>query len=1001
MTLVEELGRDLVTGNAVVVVGTGASVAISGDKRASWLGLLRSGIEYVEAHQVTEPSWSHGMAQALETSHEPDHFLAIAGALVARLGGPQSGEFGAWIRQNVGRLSPQHEELAKAIGDLGVPIITTNYDDLLEKCLNRDHVTWKQGPQFQLVLSGKSNEIGHLHGFWNEPGTIVLTDAQYRLLLADEQLSYLRSAMASINSLVYVGFGDGLNDPHFSHLRTWLREAFPAQQLRHWRLCRESELAQLQRDHENENITPISFGDSFQQLAPFLASLTPDRASVGGQLVTARSNGFEVLEEAVRQTSVLGPHIRNLDQSSIGDLLIPPVLMANSATGYIAGLRRDQTTKPERCDLAEEITKDRILLSGEEHVGVSSALLWLAGAIAKKRPELVSLQVDFRQLGSGPIPLRKQIVKQLRALGRSQREQDPLPPILLLLDNVHVNHELKLSRVAEELATEDLEVVLAGCRAGMESQILQAFDAAGSFALRYVGRLAKADVRSLAALVDVRRVDTFTSRAVDVVRAHRLPSTPFTFSMILSALIRGESLVAATSPTSLLDAYLDLLLGRGTPDDDSRFGLDAFNRSYILAKLAEHFVRERVGGIGAADAVQVLSDILDTLDWAEEPVSLIQDLEGRHVVSLKSGQLTFAQASYLHMFAARRALEDIEFLEVLQADPLYYAPILAHYSALKRTDVALLSGMSKLLAEYENEGLPQAPIFDSVNDQPREFTPAEIDASLRREISSTPSGEEDEYEPVNDSEEDLPPFPLQPVDQLPPMLRLALVLGLVSNVVRDTEIVTDQKFRREVLTRLLQTWARFVSMVSIPDSFEEEAREAGRALARELNVRDSRLEDFLGDVVEVLPLAIALGGISATLSSTKLVRTVKRSLEQPDWQEDPALSIFGLFMLYDVNARGWASALQSLGERHGSVAGVRSLVRRILFIAYVRQDLSPDDEREVLEFLAEQTLDLGNVRSAERADRRGRAIESLQRARLQARGKQQMHSGSILEPELD
>jgi hypothetical protein len=259
-----------------------------------------------------------------------------------------------------------------------------------------------------------------------------------------------------------------------------------------------------------------------------------------------------------------------------------------------------------------------------------------------------------------------------------------------------------------------------------------------------------------------------------------------------------------------------------------------------------------------------------------------------------------------------------------------------------------------------------------------ESTVEEIDEQLSREAAAAPRDAEDEYEPANESSEDLPPFPLIPVDQLPPFPKLVLVLGLVSNSLRDTEIVTEKALREQLLTRILRAWARFVAMLGLSDGLEVNAEDVARAVAAELNVRDERVERFVGEVIEILPLALAFGGISGTLTSSKLVATVSRRLDDDDWFCDPVLAIFGIYFLYDVGLPGWSTKLNDLLERHGSIAGVRSLVPQLMFIAYIRQDLDPADEQRMLEFLAEQTLEHGNVRTSERGDRRGRAIASLQ-----------------------
>jgi hypothetical protein len=646
MEPLEELKRDVRDGTCIAVVGAGVSVALSGaDPRASWPGFLQSGIDYAKALGKVDADQCAHLRAWLDESAGGEAYLEVAALIVEALGGHDAADFSQWLRTDIGYLSVRNKSLAEAIGRLNIPIITTNYDDLLETALNRDHVTWLQGPQFQLVLGRKSRDIGHLHGYWKEPRSIVLTSDQYKLMLKDREMELLRQAMVSVNSLIYLGFGEGISDPNFGHLRDWTCSAFPNQEMRHYRLCMESERANLLEEHRNERILPITYGSRYEDMDEFLRSLAP--APEVAITTSPHMQGISLIEEQVRESAVLSAHVKNPDEARITDLLIPPVLLTVTHDQYVAAAREDKTARQKRCSLDIEIKQRRLLLSGKEHVGVSSALLWMSSQICLQHPEYSPVTIDYMQLSTGhPNPLRRTVIRHLRGLGHQIRDDEAPPPTVLVLDNVHPGKQRLLGRVIEEVQHEHYAHVLIGCKVGTEADIAEALAAANHprpFQRRYVGRLSKADVRSLVTLVDAGRSKEITEKAVEVVRAHRLPSTPFTFSMIISALLRGEALLAMTSPTALLDAYIDLLLGRGALDDDSRWGLDAFNRGYVLAKLAERFVHRKAGSLRQTDAVEELQNILEELDWDEEPVNVLTDMQHRHIVVLRGGEVSFAR----------------------------------------------------------------------------------------------------------------------------------------------------------------------------------------------------------------------------------------------------------------------------------------------------------------------------------------------------------------------
>lgn len=73
-----------------------------------------------------------------------------------------------------------------------------------------------------------------------------------------------------MNSIVYAGFGAGLADPNLSRALEWQKTVFPRSATRHFRLCLESEVSELQALHGDDNIEPVPYGATHDDLAPFL-----------------------------------------------------------------------------------------------------------------------------------------------------------------------------------------------------------------------------------------------------------------------------------------------------------------------------------------------------------------------------------------------------------------------------------------------------------------------------------------------------------------------------------------------------------------------------------------------------------------------------------------------------------------------------------------------------------------------------------------------------------
>ena len=167
-------------------------------------------------------------------------------------------------------------EVLAALRDLGGILATTNYDGLLEQVTGRPAVTWQDQARAQAVLRGREQAIVHLHGFWREPGSVVLGVRSYEQLLGAEHAQVLQQAMTAMGTLLFVGFGAGLADPNFTALRAWMGRLFKGGEYRHFRLAADGEVAALQAEHgPDERVFVLGYGPGHADLAPYLRRLAP------------------------------------------------------------------------------------------------------------------------------------------------------------------------------------------------------------------------------------------------------------------------------------------------------------------------------------------------------------------------------------------------------------------------------------------------------------------------------------------------------------------------------------------------------------------------------------------------------------------------------------------------------------------------------------------------------------------------------------------------------
>jgi len=275
-TLPNDLRSCIASKEALVVVGAGVSIASAGETDvASWTGLLRNGVaRCAEVCGDLPAGWSERVLAEIE-SGDMDDLLSAAEKVSRKLGAPDSGEYSRWLRETAGSLRVRNPDLIRALSRLEVPLATTNYDALLEQVTGRSAITWRDAARFERFIRGDEDAILHLHGYWEQPWSVVLGIRSYEKLLSHQHAQALLHAVRAIKTMVFVGFGAGLRDPNFGALLRW-SQRLAESEYRHYRLAQELEVAELQTQHPpSERVFVVAYGKRFSDLTPFLQQLAP------------------------------------------------------------------------------------------------------------------------------------------------------------------------------------------------------------------------------------------------------------------------------------------------------------------------------------------------------------------------------------------------------------------------------------------------------------------------------------------------------------------------------------------------------------------------------------------------------------------------------------------------------------------------------------------------------------------------------------------------------
>jgi hypothetical protein len=273
--LAEELRNAIQAGDVLFLIGSGVSVgATKGGPWASWPGLIKDGIAECEMVASVTADTAALYRKLVDTGRTGD-LLRAAEFVTEELRGPTGGDFRTWLRKTVGSLQVAYPDALEALRDLRGLLATTNYDGLLEKVTGLPPVSWRQSHKIERVLRGEEVGIVHLHGYWDDSESVILGIRDYQRILGDEHAQTMLRAIRSMKTLVFVGCGEGLADPNFGTLLEWARGIFSGSEYVHYRLALESEADKLRQQHRGDRIRVVSYGNSFDALAPFLRSLVP------------------------------------------------------------------------------------------------------------------------------------------------------------------------------------------------------------------------------------------------------------------------------------------------------------------------------------------------------------------------------------------------------------------------------------------------------------------------------------------------------------------------------------------------------------------------------------------------------------------------------------------------------------------------------------------------------------------------------------------------------
>ncbi|MBP2218008.1 SIR2 family protein [Arthrobacter sp. CAN_C5] len=243
---IEDIRTRAAEGKVALVCGTGISAAISDNQKfATWASLLIAGFEYLGS--IREEWKAQAELYKSQVEGTTDAMTLIIAAQWVQMcfdrldESGESGEYRSFLRDTVGTLKVNNYAFERVFRS-EVPVLTTNYDNLIEQLSDRPPFSWVESARIADYHDRKASSVFHLHGYFENPESVVLSASDYERLRLAKPISQVLQPLATTHTLIMIGYGAGLSDPNFTGFLKWFSSNFGDTVRRIYVLVRERDL---------------------------------------------------------------------------------------------------------------------------------------------------------------------------------------------------------------------------------------------------------------------------------------------------------------------------------------------------------------------------------------------------------------------------------------------------------------------------------------------------------------------------------------------------------------------------------------------------------------------------------------------------------------------------------------------------------------------------------------------------------------------------------------
>jgi hypothetical protein len=691
-------------------------------------------------------------------------------------------------------------------------------------------------------------------------------------------------------------------------------------------------------------------------------------------------------------------HTRNAD---LRELLFQPVLLtsppeefeslANSEAPTIDGYRVNLTT----IDPSEHW-----IVNGDSGSGLTCAALFIAETLRRDH----GLSVDYLDVSVTRNGVTT-ISEALAEVGRSLEATGALAIIVDGLVGLSNSRRRKFLASVADLPTAVSVIFTCSIDAGISIEAELAREQGPTARSVFVGQLGAKEISSLSQIAlptasGEQRISV-ANQALTLLMTECLPRTPRVILALLAVIHEAENLDSIRSITQIVDRYIDLLL-RQVPDQSERkSGLDLLARKNLLAWVAGDFFRNDRGAQLRRDLERVVADRLAALSLSISAGETVTELIGTGVLRQDGDMVRFSNHPIFHLLVAVGMQIDPSQAALVLANPLRNAPIVEHFSGLRRdsastlqTAVAVLSSIDtdfrnqedfttfeniKTMSSDVSKGADVSRFLETVSESPAPEDPTrEEQLSMWDNIASSPSS-------------GLPATPFALPSNVPELLlgRLRLASDLASRVLRNSDQLADPELKLAATRTVIGAWGLYVC-ARMDDS---QSKTSPLMVAFESDLRDAGFEkEMVSEMVIWLSFFGATFPAVLALGSKRVASLIDAYLNVAREGEDLASLVVATQISCWMRLPRWVAAVSEIysdprvGKSRTGVYFLSMAVSQYLYTA----ELSESEVSDLEKFISKVLLDsnFGREPTRERqsaSSQQGALMSKLRRKRATAR----------------